>query len=170
MKDWRPREIRKSVRIGVRVRTDDGWIDATVRNVSQRGMMLDSLQPLRRSQFVEVARGRHRLVGRVVWSEATTCGLQARDCVDIHGLLAQPGSGSSGSTDDRRTHARSSAPVRGAKVAERAEASRLLGRGFEKAFMALALASVSILAVSSALEAGSAPIAKIDLALAGSPG
>ena len=170
MNHWRPRESRKSVHIGVRVRTDEGWIDATVRNVSQRGLMLHSPRPLRRNQFVEVARGRQLVVGRIVWSDATAAGMQARDCVDIGGLLAQSGAGSSNGADDRRSKGRASAPVPGASIAERAEASRLLGRGFEKAFMVLALASVSILAVGSALEAANAPIAKVGLALAGSPG
>ena len=90
MKHWRPRYDRKAVRIDVRMRTDTGWIDATVGNASVRGLQLRSGQPVRRKEAVEVARGRIRIVGRIVWVDEPICGLRARDVVDIEGLLADP--------------------------------------------------------------------------------
>lgn len=169
MQNWRPRENRKTVRIGVRVRTDTGWTDATIRNVSNRGMMLQTLQPLRRNQFVEIARGRHRMAGRIVWSRDSVCGLQVREQVDIPGLLAPPDESRAVRGTERRIAQRPEpAPGRyAASLAERAQSSRLLGRAFEKAFMVVALASVSVVAVGSALEAADAPLEQVRMALAG---
>lgn len=163
-----PREDRKTVRIGVRVRTDDGWVDATIRNVSSRGMMLHSLQPLRRNQFVEIARGRSRVVGRIVWSDDMACGLRARDVVDISALLAQPQGGGAERPPERRAAARpaASAPARAYVAIDRSDRSRLIGYAMEKAAVVLVFASVSVLAVTSALEAAEKPLEEVRIALA----
>lgn len=159
-----------AVRINVRVRTDDGWMDATVRNVSSRGMMLHSLQPLRRNQVVEIARGRSRVIGRVVWNNEAACGLQAQDRVDIEGLLAKPDAignsqGVSG-RQDRRASPRQ-APARHAATIElQSESARLLGRAFEKVALLSAIACGGVLAASSAYEAMAAPLDKVEIALA----
>jgi len=166
MSKLRPREDRRSVRIGVRVRTDDGWIDATVRNVSSRGMMLHSLQPLRRNQFVEIARGRSRVVGRIVWSDGLGCGLQAQDVVDISALLAQPQANGERRQAERRAAPRSAPPARAYVAIDRADRSKLIGYAMEKAAVVLVFASVSVLAVSSALEAAEKPIEEVRIALA----
>lgn len=165
MKSWRLRENRKTVRIGVRVRTDAGWIDATVRNVSSRGLMLQSVEPLSRNQFVEISRGRTRIVGRVVWSDDANFGLQAQDAVDIAGLLAAPGAAGPGSVGERRLAQRPTAPVRSYVALDRATSSRLMGRAMEAAVVVLAFASVSILTVTSALEAAEQPLQQVRLAL-----
>lgn len=167
MQHWRTRENRKSVRISVRVRTDDGWVDATVRNVSNRGMMLHSLQPLRRNQFVEITRGRHRVVGRIVWSNATVCGLHSRESVDIAGLLAPPTAGASNEREERRARPRGTPQARAIPLGERAAASRALGRTFEFAFVACAASCVAVIATVSVQEALAAPLEEVRLAMAG---
>jgi hypothetical protein len=167
MQNWRNRESRKTVRLSVRVRTDDGWIDATVRNVSSRGMMLHSLQPLRRNQFVEIARGRHRVVGRIVWSDATACGLQSQDKVDIQGLLSQPADAAALGSAERRMHVRSRPPQPLPPVGERAAASRAMGRAFEFAFVVTAVSSVAAIAAISMQEALAAPLTQVELAMSG---
>lgn len=166
MKKLRPREDRKTVRIGVRVRTDDGWVDATVRNVSSRGMMLHSLQPLRRNQFVEIARGRSRIVGRIVWSEDMACGLQSQDLVDLSLLLAPSEANAGVRATERRAAPRSVAPARAYVAIDRADRSKLIGYAMEKAAMVVAVASVSVLAVTSALEAAEKPLENVRVALA----
>lgn len=170
MKTLRPREDRKTVRIGVRVRTDSGWADATVRNVSSRGMMLHSLQPLRRNQFVEITRGRARVVGRIVWSDDAGFGLQTQDIVDIPALLAQPQAGGTIESTERRAAPRPTRPTRAYVAIDRADRSKLVGYALEKATVVLACASVSVLAVTGALEAAEKPVEEIRVALATSPG
>ncbi len=166
MKTWRPREDRKTVRISVRVRTDAGWIDATLRNVSSRGMMLHSAEPLQRNQFVEITRGRTRVVGRVVWSDDTNFGLQAQDAVDMCALLGKPGSNAAATIGERRLSPRPTAPVRTYVAVEHAAGSRLIGRAMELTIVVLALASVSLFTVSSALEAAEQPLEKVRIAFA----
>lgn len=169
MKNWRTREDRKAVRIGVRVRTDAGWIDATVRNLSSRGMMLQSLEPLQRNAFVEITRGRTRVVGRVVWSDDVNFGLQAQDAIDVSGLLTNPGMQAAGAVADRRSAQRPSGPARSYIALDRATSSRLMGRAMELAVVILAFASVSILTVTSALEAAEKPLEQVRNALSSQP-
>lgn len=168
MQTLHPREDRKSVRIGVRVRTDAGWTDATIQNVSNRGLMLHSLRPLRRNDFIEVARGRHRIVGRVVWSQGAGCGLRTQDQIDIAGLLGNPGASSA--TPERRQKARvaaSPAPVR--SIEERARASRALGQSFERLMVLVVGAAVSMFAAGSAYEALASPLKQVEAALSKAP-
>ena len=168
MQHWRTRENRKSVRISVRVRTDDGWADATVRNVSKRGMMLHSLQPLRRNDFIEVTRGRHRVVGRVVWSEGAGCGLRTQDQIDIAGLLGKPQA--PGDAGERRQAARVKVPVKPVRThEEQARASRALGQSFERMMILVVGVALSTFAAGRAYEALAAPAETIQLALAGTP-
>ena len=76
MKSMRPREPRTSVRISVRLASDDGWGDAEVRNVSSGGLMAVSSLPPRRGSYVELRRESYSIVGRVVWSSGTSFGVR----------------------------------------------------------------------------------------------
>ena len=154
------------------MRTDAGWIDATVRNVSVRGMQLHSPQPLRRNEFVEIARGQSRVVGRIVWSNEMVCGLKAQDAVDIDGLLSAPTScrpAAGENARDRRTIERPSAPVHAPSFETRAQSARLLGRAIEKTILVVAIACGGALAIGSAFEAMADPLEKVSTALAASP-
>lgn len=166
MTQWRPREDRKTVRITVRVRTDAGWIDATIRNLSSRGMMLHSVRPFRRNQFVEIARGGTRVVGRVVWSDDANFGLQAQDAIDLHALLAKPGGGAAAARpSERRAEPRQL--TRSYIALDRSSGSRVAGRAMEFAFTVAAFASVSVLTVTSALEAAEKPLNQVGAVLGG---
>lgn len=172
MLHWRKREERKTVRIAVRVRTDAGWIDATARNVSSRGMMLQSLEPLHRNQFVEVAKGRCRTVGRIVWSRGSVCGVHTRDRIDLSQLLAGPGPvGTPQTTDagpqDRRATSRAGATGGTADLAFQAETSRMFGRAFERVVMVGAITCAALLLGAGAYEMMSAPMERVDAALGG---
>lgn len=165
MQHWRPRETRRTVRLSVRVRTEAGWFDATVRNMSERGMGLDGHLPLRRNQFVEIARGRHRVVGRIVWSDDAACGLRAQDAVDIAGFLAGPRAASPRANDrrqgDRTMRAQAALPL-----PVRAESARWFGRAFEFAVILTGIACTAGLAVGSVLEVLGAPLEQVGSALA----
>lgn len=167
MQNWRPREDRKSVRIGVRVRTDAGWIDATVHNVSNRGLLLHSLRPLRRNDFIEVARGRHRIVGRVVWSQGAGCGMRTQDQIDIAGLLGKPGVPAPAQEHSKTPQMAARGPVRTSE--EQAQASRALGQSFERLMILVVGAAVSMLAAGSAYEALASPLHEVEMALGAAP-
>ena len=148
----------------MRVRTDSGWTDATVRNLSKRGMKLHCLEGLQRNQFVEVARGQLRVIGRVVWNDGRMCGVHARETVDIPGLIDQRPARASFPAVERRRSPR--APIAGGCTADRALNSRLLGRAIERAFIVLAIAGMGGFAVATAYAAAAAPIQEITRALA----
>ena len=62
----KPREERRNIFLRARLRSEHGWADVTIGNVSSRGVMLHCTAPLQRNSFIEV---RHRsvcIVGRVV--------------------------------------------------------------------------------------------------------
>jgi hypothetical protein len=170
MQTWRPRETRRTVRLSVRVRTDDGWVDAVVRNVSERGMSLHSLHPLRRNQFIEIARGRCRVVGRIVWSEDAACGVRAQDAVDIAGFLAGPGEASAARTNDRRMGDRAAHAAPLAPPQRHPEHARWVGRAFEFGVVLAGIASTAAIAADGVLEVLSAPLQQVNLALAAAPG
>lgn len=171
MPQWRPRETRRTVRITVRVRTETGWIDATVRNLSQRGMGLSSHQPLRRNQFVEIARGPSRVVGRIVWSDEADCGLRAQDVVDIAGFLAGPQGASPQRENDRRAgnrverHAALAVPLH-----QQAQSARWFGRALEFAVITTGVVCAAGVAVGSVLEILGAPLEQVGIALTRAPG
>lgn len=172
MEHWRPRETRRTVRVKVRVRTDAGWIDATVHNLSERGMSLHCPLPLRRNQFVEIARGRCRVVGRIVWSDQAACGLRAQDAVDIAGFLAGPPAASVGRENDRRAMERIAqrAPAAATPLPDRAESARGIGRAFEFAVVLAGIACTVAIAVGSVLEVLGTPLEQVRSALAAGSG
>jgi len=84
----RPREERRTILLQARLRGDDGWRDAEIANVSSKGLMIRCLAPPPRATFVEI---RHRgvcIIGRVMWSRGTHCGVRAQDEIDIGSLAA----------------------------------------------------------------------------------
>ena len=85
----RAREHRQPVLIGARLRAQGLWGDAQIRNVSSRGMLIHMRVPPPRGAYVEIARGRVRLAGRVAWSESARCGIQLREKVEIGRLAAE---------------------------------------------------------------------------------
>lgn len=167
MKHWPSRDPRTTVRLTARIRADGGWIDATIHNVSQRGMMVHSRYPLRRNQFVEIARGRERVIARIVWTDESASGLRAQDAIDLPALLAQPTATRALPRDEARGLP---GPLKGSFAAlsfvQRADASRRLGHRFGFTAMVAAIAVTVTLVVDGALDAASEPIEKVQLALA----
>lgn len=160
------RDPRTTVRLTVRIRADGGWLDATVHNVSQRGMMVRSEYPLRRNQFVEIARGNTRVIGRIVWASDSACGLRAQDRIDIGELLGQPKSARPASNDDRPAPVRAAAGSFAAlALAYRTDTSRLFARGFEFTAIVAVIAATATLAVEGTLDAASPPLEQVRLAL-----
>ena len=85
----RQREERRTIMLQARLRADDGWCEATIANVSPRGVMIRCASPPERSNVVEI---RHRglcIVGRVMWSRGSRCGIRTQDPIDIDSLLAK---------------------------------------------------------------------------------
>lgn len=74
--------------IAARMRHGDAWSDASILNLSSRGLLLHTPSPPDRGTYVEVRRGAHVIVGRVVWAQADRFGVRAQDRLAIDSLVA----------------------------------------------------------------------------------
>lgn len=123
------REARTAIVMPARMRTDSGWHDATIRNVSSHGAMLQTCgRAPDRGTYIELRRDTLVFVGRIVWSTANRCGVATRERIDLC-ALRNPARGQAMRVGgDRRRQART-APRPGidhAIVRRRIEASSLL--------------------------------------------
>jgi hypothetical protein len=82
----KPREPRQKVLIDARLRHDCGWSDARIVNLSSRGMLVRVAQAPARGSYVEIYRGPHRIVARVVWAQQDQFGAQAQDPITVDAI------------------------------------------------------------------------------------
>lgn len=148
-------------------RLHDGreWYDANVLNISARGLMLQVSAPPVRGAYIEIRRGTHVIVGRVIWTKADRFGVRAQDRVEIDSLIANPSTAlhvkkvSAGVPLERRTQPRPDhLKWRHARNEER-------GRALQFAFIvgfSFALAACAYTAVADTL---SRPLTEIALEL-----
>lgn len=134
---FKSREPREPVILPVRIRTDAGWIDATIRNVSTKGMKLEMPSPPPKGSFIEIRRGSAVVVGQVRWVEEGCCGLLAQGRVPVAQLKLDPRLAHKPNADgspqvERRAEVRVLSPE---EVAER---SRLKAMVMQKAIIAAA--------------------------------
>lgn len=102
------RDPRKAVSLKSRVHSDEGWADATIANVSARGLMLICEDPPERRSFIEVRHGSACIVGQVMWSDGSRCGVRTRETIDIPALLGQGSPRPRNEQQDRRSPERPS--------------------------------------------------------------
>jgi hypothetical protein len=167
MSSLKPREERRKTFLRARLRSDAGWSDVTIGNVSSRGMLLHCASGLRRNAFIEL---RHRgacIVGRIVCSHGMKCGVRTQDAIDVPALLAQAPAKAA-----RRGLERRASPPRAAprSPAEAAAASRRFARAFEWTIMVTAGVTGSGFVAQSAWAALHAPVAQVTMALAKADG
>jgi hypothetical protein len=129
MSSLKTREDRKRVVIKARMRTDEGWDDVVIRNLSSRGVGLQSKRPPQRGNYVEIYRLDQRLIGRVAWSNGPDFGIVLRDRIAVESLVAGQSAtdGSCGAGVERRMVARDH-QRRTLTIDERAEQSQLLSK------------------------------------------
>lgn len=110
MGSFRQREPRRAVHLKARLRCDAGWSDVIIRNVSTRGLMLESHQPPARGTFIEVRRGHSCIVGQVRWSREGRFGIRSQSKIDAEQLLAERPGETGG--NDRRARPRDDVALR----------------------------------------------------------
>jgi hypothetical protein len=167
MGSLRPREERRKTVLRARLRTDLGWSDVTIGNVSSRGLMLQCMTPLQRNSFIEV---RHRhvcIVGRIVWTHGVKCGVRTQDVVDIAGLLSHAPQKRRKAGEERRATPRRR-PLRAPlpDAVETAAASRRFARAFDWTIMVIAAGAAGIFLAQSAWSVLDAPMTRATAALA----
>ena len=83
----KPRELRRRVMMPARLRHGASWSDACILNISSRGMMIHTGRPILQGTTVEIRRGDHAIVARVMWRDGARAGLQAEDRLPIEEIV-----------------------------------------------------------------------------------
>jgi len=76
--------------IRARVRMDSCWSDAFILNLSRRGMLVRAPKAPARGSYLEICRGAHVIVARVIWSMPDRFGVQTQDPVPAEELIRDP--------------------------------------------------------------------------------
>ena len=156
------REPRRKVLVRTRVRSGATWYDASILNISSRGMMLQAAKPPVHGSHLELRRGALIIVARVMWCESRRFGVKTQDELPIQALVdnaAVQETGDGVRLGDRRRIQRLRLPAD--------QRSRQQGRIIEYGFaMALAVA-LSIFGAVQVHDILASPFAAVDHALSG---
>lgn len=72
------------------MRLEGGFSDVRIRDISSKGLLLEAEQAPRRGSYLEIHRGRHVIVARVVWSNAKRFGVLAQGRMNIGAIISEP--------------------------------------------------------------------------------
>ncbi len=161
----KPREPRRKVLINARMRCGASWSDACILNLSKRGMLVQSPEAPSRGSYLEIRRGSHVIVARVVWANSNRFGIRSQDDIPAEELIedrAKPASAQGAGAlpgYERRTRPRTNQPH---------DASRWRSRSMEFAGLAIAGSAAAYLVFGAVSESLGRPIAAVSQALSGS--
>lgn len=149
--------------IKARVRDGASWNDALILNMSSRGLLIRSDKSPGRGSYLELRRGPHLIVARVIWSTSDRFGVQTQRPVPTAALASDPdrpvaGIAPSGEIGDRRPTSRT--------LPQTHERSRQGGRAVEFAAMAFACSLAAILIAGLIGDVVAAPIRAVEARLA----
>ena len=158
----RSREDRLKVLIRARVKTEAGWSDACIVDLSRRGAGLQSSAAPRHGSYVEIRRGLHVIIARVVWSREQRFGVVAQDELPIDSIAndRRPASkpcAIDGTRPERRRLPRS--------PSEQGEASRRIGQRMQFAGAILAGLAAAMIAGAEVQKALASPLGAVGSAL-----
>lgn len=160
------REQRTPVRIPARLKSDAGWGDAQICNVSSRGLMAKHTPPPPLGSYVEICRGSFSVVGRVRWIATDRFGVQAVELIDLD-KLKDARSREASTLKERRRRIRVVEPTRPLNIAEQSAAARRLGRTFEFVVLVAAVALGSVTLAGAVASTLAAPLDQVQGALGG---
>ena len=155
----RPRELRRRVNLRARLHANAKWSDASILNISSRGMMINAPRSSAKGSTVELWFGRQRIVGTVVWHNGVHAGVSADDFIPVEDLLA-----SEIGPSLQLTAAPWPATERRARP-RRHEESRQWGRWMEFCAIGLIALGLSLGALALVGSAFARPLAQIELVL-----
>ena len=148
------------------MRVGSAWNDVSIVDISSRGLALHTADPPPRGSYLEVRRGRHVIVARVVWAQQQKLGLLSQDPLAIDAIISEPDGAKARAVDD------SNGPVERrhmARTLERAhERSRHRARVIQYAALSLFGAGAAMFAFEVVHSALSTSLAKVEIALASS--
>jgi hypothetical protein len=142
--------------VSARLRHGGSWSDPCILNISKRGLMIHTGRPVRDGAEVELRRGNHVIVARVMWRDGGRAGLHSEVPVPVEDILTlgqSPALQLTAAPGERRQQRR------------REDSSRLRGRAIEFAggiVIAASLASAGLVMVQQAF---AQPLAAVETAL-----
>jgi hypothetical protein len=157
----RPRELRRRVMLPARLRAGAQWSDTCILNISSRGLLIHSARAAPEGSTIELRRGDHVIVARVMWREGARVGLQADERLPVEQIM------SLGQSQALQLTASSGAGVERRKQPRTKIDARLRGRAIEFASVAVIAASMALTIWSMASEALARPMAAVSAALGG---
>jgi len=72
------------------MRLDASWGDACILNISSHGLLMQAAAPPARGTYVELRRGRHPMVARVVWVKHHRFGVRTQDLLPVEAIINEP--------------------------------------------------------------------------------
>jgi hypothetical protein len=150
--------------IRARMRAGATWSDACILNFSTRGMLVRAARSPSRGSYLEIRRGDHMIMARVVWSDSGRFGVQTQDPVPADRLILDPqGSVPTGKLGETGLAERRSAP-RPPEAGH--QASRRTGGAMEFAALALTGAFAAVLVGGAVAQIAAGPVTAAQAALA----
>lgn len=157
MDELKPREPRRKVVLSARMRVGATWGDVCILDMSSRGLLIQGSSAPPRGSYLEVRRGRHVIVARVVWAQDHRFGVSTQDRLNVDAIASEPGASASGADGGAQVEVaaeRRAADRKPASSSERHESSRMLSNSLEFACVAgfgLAAAAMVFEAVGEVL-------------------
>ena len=147
------------------MRSGVSWHDVCILNLSRRGLGIQAAEPPQRGAYVEIRRGKHFILARVMWTRGHRAGLHSQSLIFVRSLVRDEPTNDGGHSAtaypevDRRREPRA--------MLERHERSRLTGRAMEFACIGLAASALGLTIVATIEQALARPIAQVRAALDG---
>lgn len=158
----RPRELRRRVVMPARLRSSLGWTDACILNISSRGLMIHSSRAGPQGSVVELWRGDHVIVARVMWQDGARAGLQTDERLAVEDILSL-----SSSAAMSLTASNPMAGERRARPRDEPDRRKQQGRMIEFVSVVLAGCMFAATAYGMVTQALARPMALIHAALGG---
>ena len=157
------REERQKVMIRARMRSGVSWHDVCILNLSTRGLGIQAATPPERGAYVEIRRGTHVIVARVMWAKGHRAGLHAQDAIFIKALLGEAAANDKGAPAAAYPNVERRRAPRSAE--QKHEESRLVARMTEFACIGVAVLALGITLFGTVEQALAKPLTQIRQAL-----
>ena len=161
------REPRKKALLAARVRSGASWRDVCLLNLSSRGALVQATNPPPKGAYIEVRRGSHVIVARVVWTEKHRFGIHSQDAIAVDDIMSERDSATpQKSCHQQHVQVDRRRAARNRTTGERHEQSRFIARSAE--FFCLTAAVVFVASWAFSLIQGTLvwPMTQIEAQLA----
>ena len=147
----------------------NAWCDASILNISSRGLLLRTTNPPLGGAYVDVRRGNHVIVGRVIWANAHQFGVRTQDKLAIDSLVGNNSPNSLSVNDREEPPVERWARSRPERLEWRHAQSRERGRALQFACIAGFGFILATCAYEAVRETLSRPLTEVSMHLGAAP-